>query len=143
MPEQGRPPFYHAVWVTKFRRPLLDEDLRPKLYEYLYGKIVEYGGTTMAVGGTADHVHIVFALPRGAELAPFFGRLKGSSSHWVNHFYRPRGDFAWQRGYGVFPVAGEELDRLCNYVRDQAHHHLQGTTVSAYEDWTRKGIPLI
>ncbi|NLG83715.1 MAG: hypothetical protein GX493_03690 [Firmicutes bacterium] len=83
-------------------------------------------------------MHIVLA--PGAMLAPFIGRLKGSSSHWVDHFYRPGGDFAWQRGYGVFPVAGEELDRLGDYLRHQAHHHLQGTTIPAFEDWTRKEI---
>ena len=138
MQRQDHRPFYHATWVTKFRRPLLDDDLRPRLHQYLHDKVIEYGGAIMAVGGTEDHVHLVFAIPPRAELAPFIGRLKGSSSHWVNHFYNPGGDFAWQRGYGVFPVAEEELASLCDYVRNQIDHHRLGTTVPAYEDLTKR-----
>ncbi len=130
--------FYHAVWVTKFRRPLLDDDLRPRLHEYLYNKIGEYGGKALAVGGTADHVHLLFAPPAGVGLAPFIGRLKGSSSHWVNHFYRPGGDFAWQRGYGLLPVTGEEAARLVDYLSRQVEDHRQGMTVPTYEDVTRR-----
>ena len=86
---------YHAVWATRMREPLLDADLRPRLHKYLHDKVVEYGGTTMAVGGTDDHVHLVFSIPPRAMPAQFIGRLKGSSSHWVNHFHHPGGSFAW------------------------------------------------
>ena len=107
---------YHAIWATKMCQPLLAGDLRLRLHKYVYDKVIEYGGTALAVGGTDDHLHIVFSLPPRASLAPFIGRLKGSSSHWINHFYDPGGGFAWQGGYGVLTVADRDLDRVCEYI---------------------------
>ena len=129
---------YHAAWATRMREPLLDDLLRPKVHKYLHDKVIEYGGTVMAVGGIEDHVHLVFSMPPMAVLAPFIGRLKGSSSHWVNHFHNPGGDFAWQGGYGIFTVADPDLDHICGYVRNQVRHHQQGTTVPAYENLTHR-----
>ncbi|MGE5551564.1 MAG: IS200/IS605 family transposase [Bacteroidota bacterium] len=131
---------YHAVWAARMREPLIDDSLRLKLHKYLHDKVIEYGGTIMAVGGTDDHVHLVLAMPPQAAPAQFIGRLKGSSSHWVNHFHNPGGGFAWQGGYGAFTVADPDLDRVCAYVRNQLQHHQQGTTIAAYEDLTHRNV---
>ena len=129
---------YHAVWATKMREPLIDGDLRPWLHRYLHDKVIEYGGTALAVGGTDDHVHIVFSVPPQYAPAAFIGRLKGSSSHWINHYQKPGGCFSWQGGYGAFTVADGILHRLCGYVRNQEKHHREGTLIAVYEDMNRR-----
>ena len=59
---------YHAVWATRCRESLLDPELRAAIHRYLKGKVREYGGTPLAVGGIADHVHLIFSVPPQAPL---------------------------------------------------------------------------
>ncbi len=125
---------YHAVWSTRCREARLDEDLRPAMHRYLKGKIREYGGMPLAVGGVADHVHMVFSLPPHVPIAVAIGRIKGASSHWVNHVFRPGADFGWQNGYGAFSISNGDLSGACDYVVNQEEHHRRGTLRPAYEE---------
>jgi putative transposase len=115
--------YYHTVWATRLRRPLIDNEMRGKLYQYLLDKIAEYGGTGIAAGGTDDHVHLLLSIPARFPVARFIGRLKGSSSHWANHFFRPGAGFAWQRGYVLDSLTGESLEQITAYIENQEELH--------------------
>jgi REP element-mobilizing transposase RayT len=55
---------YHIVFSTKNREPLLDQNWRLCLHEYL-------GGIAEEVGGVADHVHLLIALkPESRRIRP-------------------------------------------------------------------------
>ena len=53
---------FHIVFCTKHREPCIDTSWRPRLHEYLGGTVRGLGGVPGAVGGTADHVHILAGL---------------------------------------------------------------------------------
>lgn len=42
--------FYHATWATKERQPMINEELRPKLHNYLQGKTVDMGNRICSGG---------------------------------------------------------------------------------------------
>ncbi len=44
--------FYHLVWSTKNREPLVTPKLEQLVYELLRVKAAELGATTFAIGGT-------------------------------------------------------------------------------------------
>ena len=125
---------YHFIWATRMREPIIDDTTKPGLYKYLRGKVVQLGGTPLAVGGIANHVHLVLAVPPTISIATFIGKLKGASSHWINHVLSPQGNFAWQSGYGAFSVAKSGLATACNYVNNQEEHHRAGTLRARYEE---------
>jgi putative transposase len=53
--------------------------------------------TAIAVGGIADHVHILLLLPPTVALAEALQKIKPNSSRWVHEQTgRP---FTWQEGY--------------------------------------------
>ncbi|KAA3664996.1 MAG: IS200/IS605 family transposase [Chloroflexi bacterium] len=79
--------YYHIVWATKNRRPIIDSTLEPQLHTTIRGKGIELGGVIHAVGGMEEHVHVVASIPPRLAVAFFVGQLKGASSHWVNHDY--------------------------------------------------------
>ena len=66
--------FYHLVWTTKDREPLLSRDVEPVIYGFLRSKAVGLGATLFALDGAADHVHVVAAIPPGMAVAKFSGR---------------------------------------------------------------------
>jgi len=118
---------YHFTWSTKTRESIIDTDLKHALYSYLSGKVLELNGRVQAIGGTTNHVHLVVSLAPSIDISTFIGRLKGASSHWINHIFRAGANFAWQSGFGAFTVTDDIFDQVCAYVNNQEEHHQRGT----------------
>ena len=99
---------YHLIFSTKERRRLIAEPCRGRLYAYL-GEIVRtLGGVPEAVGGTADHVHMLVGLRATHCLAEVLREIKRSSSQWV-HETLGVAEFSWQDGYGAFTVSASGI----------------------------------
>ena len=93
--------FYHFVWGTKNREPLIAPEWEDSLHNVIAAKATELGAFVHAVGGTEDHAHLVVSVPPKIALSTFIGQVKGNSSHFVNHELNVDIHFAWQAEYGV------------------------------------------
>jgi putative transposase len=120
--------YYHLVWATKERQPFITSAIETRLFPYLAGKAVEQDIIVYALNGWTDHTHLVASIPPKLAIAEAVKRLKGASSHFINHVIRPGYDFAWQRGYGVFSLSQSQLAQATSYVEKQKIHHAQQTT---------------
>lgn len=67
----------HCVWSTKRREPLLTSDLRGRLWPYLGGIARENKMKALAIGGAADHVHMLLSLPGTLSVAKAVQLCKG------------------------------------------------------------------
>ena len=77
----------------------------------------------IAIGGTADHVHLLTRLPANLALADCLRVVKTNSSRWVKERWSQQRNFAWQGGYGAFSVSESRRAAVIRYIRDQAQHH--------------------
>ena len=113
--------YFHIVFSTKNRRPLIAPAWRVSLHEYLGGTVRGLGGVAEAVGGVEDHVHILASLGATHRLADFMRELKKSSSVWSadNHDR----EFAWQDGYAAFSVSATHRGAVRGYIAGQEEHH--------------------
>ena len=109
--------YIHCIFSTKERRPLIAADRASKLYAYLGGIALSEHFSLIAAGGTANHIHLLIALPAKCSLADAVQKLKGSSSRWMG-----RG-FSWQEGYGAFSVSPSQLPVVEKYIQNQEVHH--------------------
>ena len=126
--------YYHIVWATKERQPLIMPQKEPDLYNYMIGKSDALRCIVHAIGGMEDHIHLVVSIPPTMAIAEFVKNIKGSSSYYFNHSLTSTlNKFAWQEGYGVFSLGSKQLEQAVNYVKNQKSHHLQGTTNSHLE----------
>ncbi|HNH82556.1 MAG TPA: IS200/IS605 family transposase [Acidobacteriota bacterium] len=123
--------YYHIVFSTKHRQPLISQDWRPRLHAFLGGAIRTLGGVAETVGGTADHVHLLITLRTTHRLADVMRDLKHSSSQWVHETLHIR-NFGWQDGYGVFTVSPTNIDKVKSYIQNQEGHHQQRTFREEY-----------
>ena len=125
MPHSYTNLLYHLVFSTKDRRPLIDESLRSRLYEYLGGTIRGLGGIALEIGGIADHMHLLVRLRQDHAVSAVLRDLKANSSGWINqHELIGTQSFAWQTGYGAFTVSESQVEKVKQYIRNQeAHHH--------------------
>ncbi len=126
--------YYHLVWATKERQPLITPEREPKLYSYIIGKADSLGSIIHAIGGIEDHIHLITSIPPSLSIADFVKHIKGSSAHQFNQDSSPTSaKFSWQRGYGVFSLGGKQLDEAIAYVSNQKQHHSQGTAIASLE----------
>lgn len=125
--------FYHMIWGTKNREPLIQVEFEKSLHNVMIAKGKELGAFVYAVGGIEDHIHLVASVPPRIALADFIGQVKGNSSHWVNHKLSLPYHFNWQTEYGVVSFGGKQLDMVAKYVKNQRQHHLQGTVIPFLE----------
>ena len=88
----------HCVWSTKNRELCLVSDLRERLWPYLGGIAKQNQMKALAIGGAADHVHILLSLPATVPVAKAMQLLKGNSSKWIRETFPKMRSFAWQEG---------------------------------------------
>jgi REP element-mobilizing transposase RayT len=112
--------FVHCFFSTKHRRDTIPPQFQEKLWAYLRGIAKNLGIEILAVGGTANHVHLLIALPPKIPLAEAVQKLKANSSRWLGEHGMP---FEWQRGYGAFSVSPSLLSAVQTYIRNQEQHH--------------------
>jgi putative transposase len=110
----------HLVFSTKDRRDIIPKELQPNLWAYMAGVCKNYEMIAVAIGGTENHIHILFHLSPKLALAKAVQLLKSNSSKWMGE----QGiDFSWQEGYGAFSVSSSNLEAVARYIRTQGAHH--------------------
>jgi putative transposase len=55
--------YVHLVWATWDRLPLITPELEPRLYAALVQQARTLSSVPLAIGGIADHVHLLLQLP--------------------------------------------------------------------------------
>ena len=113
--------YYHIIWGTKHRLPLITEVNRQPIYAAIRAKVAAMGGMTHALNGPSDHVHLVATVPPNMSVARFIGQVKGNSSHLAARL--DGGTFAWQAEYGVLSISESHLSTVMSYVVAQQQHH--------------------
>ena len=124
--------FYHFVWSTKNRQPLIDLAWEKELYGYLWGKATALECIPHAINGMPDHLHVVLSIPPRLAVAVIVGQLKGASSHRINEQFLA-GEFAWQEEYSVFSLSESALNKVVGYVNKQKQHHAEITLIDLLE----------
>lgn len=120
--------YYHLVWATKNREPLIQPEIENRLFGYIVNKAAESGVYIYAINGWDDHIHLVASIPPKHAVADVVKRLKGASSHNLNHVGGLDGSFGWQRGYGALTVGEQHRPIAEAYVQNQKEHHQKQST---------------
>jgi len=119
--------YFHCVFSTKDRRPIIDADLRERLWPFLGGIARQNKMRALEIGGGEDHVHLLLSLPATMPIAKAMQLIKGGSSKWVHETFPEQRLFAWQVKYGAFSVSASQLDTVVRYIQGQEEHHRKQT----------------
>jgi len=124
--------YLHCVWATWDRLPLIAPDIEVRLYACIESKCRELGCEVLAIGGIADHVHLLLSFPATLEIAKLVKDVKGASSHLITHELTPGIFFKWQGAYGAFTVSKNAASKVAAYINNQKAHHQAN---QLREDW--------
>lgn len=119
--------YYHCVFSTKERRPLIRAELRDRLWPFLGGIARKNGFKAVEIGGVADHVHLLISLPPTVCISHAMQLIKGGSSKWVHDTFPEHRLFGWQTKYGAFSVSVSQLPNIIDYIKGQEEHHKKMT----------------
>ncbi len=117
----------HCVFSTKERKDLIPQKLQSTLWKYFAGIGRNHGIPVLSAGGTANHAHLLIALPSDISLAKAVQVLKANSSRWLGEHGLT---FAWQEGYGAFSVSSSNANTVKQYIEHQPERH----ATRSYED---------
>jgi putative transposase len=113
----------HFIWATKNRLPLLAENTRLKLYDYIREICKELNYYLDFINGVEDHVHLLMGLHTSDTIADMAKNIKGKSWKWMRDQCLIEEYFSWQDGYAVYSVSPSDVQRVRNYIANQKEHH--------------------
>lgn len=125
--------YYHIVFSTKHREPVLKKEIQPSLYKMLWNKCIEIKCDPIMINGIEDHVHILMHANPLVSISKTLKGIKGSSSRWMNENYNFIDSFSWQRGYGLFTVSPKEVPKIGKYIQNQKLHHANKSVIDDFE----------
>ena len=116
---------YHMVWITKYRRRILNPGVRTYLGK-LFPKIVRSmaGCEIVSYNMQVEHIHMVMIIPPKYSVSEVIGRLKGQTASrmrkkygWLKNVYWKE-NVVWSPGYFVSTVGIDEA-KILKYVEWQ------------------------
>jgi len=103
------------------------------LLQYIVGIIQNQGHKVLSIGGTADHIHVLFGFRPTQSLSALMQIVKRDSSVWINQNKLTRGRFSWQEGYGAFSYSKSQLTKVIDYIEKQEEHHKKRSFTDEYK----------
>lgn len=127
--------YYHFVWGTKNKEPLITADIEKLLINYIPAKAKKLNCIHHQVGMVDNHIHLAATVPPNISLSSFIQEIKGGSTHLINQSildldYR----FQWQNGYGVISFSKKTLPVIKKYIAQQKQHHQDNTLIEVLEE---------
>ncbi len=128
--------YFHFVWATQQRDPLLTPDVERRIHRCIQSEAERLDAIVLAIGGLTDHVHLAVQVPPDLNASHLAKQVKGVSSRFAAaELVEKQGllpYFCWQEGYSVFSLSRSHLARVIPYVQHQKLRHAQQTV---WDDW--------
>ncbi len=135
MPSTYTSLYVHIVFATQRRAPLILDNWRQDLHNYIGGTINAMQGKSVIIGGVTDHVHILIGLRPTHAIADLVRETKKASSIWAA---ARSPDFAWQTGYAAFTLGATDVPSVLAYIANQEAHHRQQSSLEELESLLRE-----
>lgn len=110
----------HVTFSTRNRAPLITPGVEPDLYAYVGGICRRFDSPLLAMGGVADHVHMLVSLSKNIALSAFMLDVKRDSS---KRLHRHVPAFRWQEGYFAFSIGESAAASVTAYIARQKQRH--------------------
>jgi len=115
--------YTHLVFATKDRADIIPTDNLSDVHAYIAEILNKNGCHAIAVGGTTNHVHILYVQSSVLSLSDTVRIIKSNTSKWINSKNGKFTFFCWQDGYGAFSISESHVNQVVKYIHNQQEHH--------------------
>ncbi len=130
--------YIQIIFAVKGRNSFIKQEWEENLYKYISGIINNKGQKTLAINGTADHIHILIGMKPSCCLSDLVREIKKSSNKFIAENKYSKFKFSWQEGYGAFSYSHSALDNVIRYINNQKEHHKKKLFKDEYKDFLTK-----
>lgn len=115
----------HLVFVTKYRRGVLDDAMLTRCEEVMRDVCADFGAELREFNGEDDHVHLLVHYPPTVQLSRLVNSLKGVSSRRLRQEFTERVNHAtmhgrlWSPSYFAASCGGAPLATVADYIQEQ------------------------
>ena len=115
----------HLVFVTKYRRGAMDDEMLSRCEEVMRKVCDDFGATLTEFNGEADHVHLLVHYPPKVALSGLVNSLKGVSARRLRTEFTGRVNRAimhghfWSPYYFAGSADGAPLQVVKDYIKQQ------------------------
>jgi len=117
---------YHLVVVTKYRHPVLNEEVTSKLLE-ISRRLLEddWPCKVVEINTSTDHVHILFEAPPQVQLSKLVNNYKTVTSRLIRkefadflsqYYWKP---YFWSQSYFIATVSERTHAAVQSYIKNQ------------------------
>jgi putative transposase len=128
----------HLIWSTKNRAPILDKEIRPKLFSHIRDNARAKGIHLDFINGYVEHVHAFVSFGADQSVAKVAQLLKGESSHWANQQQFMARKLEWQDEYIAVSVSESMVETVREYIRNQEEHHRKKPFAEEYNEFLKE-----
>jgi putative transposase len=116
--------YYHVVWATKDRQPLITPDVETCILTAMHEKSQALECAVHAANTVLDHIHIAVSIVPRIAVSEWVRHIKGYTAHEVNaHFPHLTTHFRWQGSYGAQTFGTTHLPFVTAYIANQKQRH--------------------
>ena len=116
---------YHIVFVTKYRRPVITEEIGDFMKDHAAYLCGRFEGELLSSETDTDHMHLLVSMP--PEIAPsrLIGTLKTQLSKEVRREYAEHvqkhlwGDAFWSSSYFIASTGTTVMEKVKEYIESQ------------------------
>ncbi len=123
---------FHLVFSTKKQTGTLAIERHGDLCQSIESLLQKKDCVPWKLGGTEDHIHILFSMNPELQLSSLTRDIKLGASRWIYE----DGAFVyfegWQEGYAVFSCSWTVRDNMIKYIGNQFEFHQQKTFEEEY-----------
>lgn len=116
---------YHLVLVTKFRHPVLNDEVKETVYDTVKAILKEKGLNLISINGKEDHIHILFEAGPEVQLLELINVIKTKTARFARrdhaeflskYYWKP---YFWTDSYFVSTVGNSTKRVIQEYIDNQ------------------------
>ncbi len=119
--------YTHFVFTTQDRFPAITEIHRKRIEKYITGIVNNHKCKLYAIYANPEHVHFLVSRDPKMSEKELADLIAKASEIFINTNKLCKGKFYWQTSCSAFSVSKRDIDKVCNYILNQAEHHKKQT----------------
>ena len=124
--------YVHDLWWTTDNSSSLTGESIARLGPYITRFAQTLGVAVLAVGGAADHLHLLFDLDSNRSADEITAELQKTTTRYLRDTLAVRG-FAWSEASALFSVSPHETPVLREYIEENYERHAENRLLPYYE----------
>jgi REP element-mobilizing transposase RayT len=115
--------FIHIIFPVKDANNLIPQEHLEELHSIMAGIISKKGQEQVLVGGTSSHIHVFLDMKPEVIVSNFIKSIKNESAKFINHQQWLTQKFSWHEDYGAFSYSYSQVEKVCEYIKNEETHH--------------------